>query len=173
MLESTLARLLSDLSRRARLRGWSDAEWARQAGVPKETLCRLRSRASCELATLEALSAAVAAEIRIVPGRPSLTVDGRWPRRLDRAAEDRLLDVLASGRRDAEEWRALGPPFFVAGLAVLMANLDERERRRYLALAETLHPGSTTPDVFATWLAGTPLPPSRLVPRLREPRLAA
>ncbi len=170
MPESTLARLLSDLSRRARLRGWSDAEWARRAGVPKETLCRLRARATCELATVEALAAAVGAELRVVPGRTSITADGRWPRRLERAAEDRLLDVLASGSRDAAQWRALGPPFFVAGLAVLMASLVERDRSRYLALAEALHPGSTTPEVFALWLAGTPVPPSRLVPRLRESR---
>jgi hypothetical protein len=68
----------------------------------------------------------------------------------------------------------LGPPFFLAGLAVMLASVPALDRRTYLDLAETLHPGATEPRVFAKWLAETPLPPSRFLPMLEaEVRRAA
>jgi len=97
--------------------------------------------------------------------------------------------TLAGGRRPAvraetrrrprhphdppEDWRPFGPPFFLAGLAVTLASVPALRRREYLDLAEALHPGATEPQVFAKWLAETPLPPSRLLPMLEAGFLSA
>jgi hypothetical protein len=166
MPDSPLQRLLAPLTAFARHLHLSDAEWARRAGVPKETLCRLRTRTSCDFATLDALAAALSLEFEARPAATAVTEDGCWPRQLDRAYEARVLDVLAGGSTSAETWGALGPRFFVAGLAVTLASVRGFDRARYLALAERLHPGSTEPDVYRRWLAGTPLPPDRFLPPL-------
>ena len=105
-------------------------------------------------------------------GRTS--ADGRWPAAVDRTLEARLVDLLGSGSTRIGDWRPLGPPFFLAGLAVMLASLPELDRPKYLDLAEALHPGATEPRVFAKWLAETPLPPARLLPMLEaELRRAA
>jgi DNA-binding phage protein len=163
---ASLQHLLAALTASARQQRLSDAEWARRAGVPKETLCRLRSRTSCDFATLDALAAALSFEFEVRPATAAVTEDGCWPRQVDRAFEARVLDVLAGGSTAHESWEALGPRFFVAGLAVTLASVRGFERARYLALAERLHPGSTEPDVYRRWLAGTPLPPDRFLPPL-------
>jgi hypothetical protein len=165
-----LHRLLAALTAAARQLRLSDAAWARRAGVPKETLCRLRARSSCDFATLDALAAALSLELEARPTTRAVSEDGCWPRHVDRAYEARVLDVLASGATSHEAWRALGPRFFVAGLAVTLASVRGFDRARYLALAERLHPGSTTPDVYRRWLAGTPLPPDRFLPPLLTTR---
>lgn len=172
MSTSTLpARLLAPLQARARLLGWSDAEWARRADVPKETLSRLRSRDSCDLATLDALARAVGATLGVeLEGSRR---ERRVPRSLDRAAEARLLDLLARRTCDVDEWRMAGPSFFMAGLAVTLASSRGFDRARHLALAEALVPGSTEPDVYRRWLAETPLRPSRLFPMLEQGDRAA
>jgi hypothetical protein len=165
-----LRKLLESLTAAARAARLSDAAWARRAGVPKETLSRLRGRATCDLATLHSLASALDCELAVVPASESAGPDGRWPRRVDRAYEARVLDLLASGSQSLDAWRLLGPAFFVAGLAVTLASVSGFERRRYLALAERLHAGSTVPAVYQQWLDATPLPPSRLLPPLRAAR---
>ena len=159
--------LLGALSRMARDAGWSDAEWARRSGVPKETLCRLRSRSNCDLATLAALSHALGKHLTV--GQPMLgtRASGFWPAVVDRRLEARLVDLLCSRSTRVEDWHDLGPSFFLAGLAVTVASVPEFDRRSYLDLAEALHPGASEPRVFATWLAETPLPPARLLPMLQ------
>ena len=94
------------------------------------------------------------------------SANGLWPAVVDRRLEARLVDVLRTGTTRPEDWRPLGPPFFLAGLAVTLASVPALDRRTYLDLAEALHPGATEPRVFAQWLAGTPLPPSRFLPML-------
>ena len=94
-------------------------------------------------------------------GRTEVTVG-------DRRFEARLIDLLRSGSTNEAEWRELGPRFFLAGLAVMLASVAGFDRRRYLALAESLHPGASEPRVFAKWLADTPLPPARLLPMVQS-----
>ncbi len=77
------------------------------------------------------------------------------------------MDLLGSRSTRVESWRELGPSFFLAGLAVIVASVPGFDRRSYLDLAETLHPGASEPRVFAKWLAETPLPPARLLPMLQ------
>lgn len=162
----TLLRTLSGVARDA---GWSDAEWARRSGLPKETLCRLRSRSNCDVATLAALSSALGRQLTAADPstRPALAT-GLWPIDVDRRFESRLIDLLRSHSTREAEWRELGPGFFLAGLAVMLASVPGFDRRRYLDLAESLHPGASEPRVFAQWLADTPLPPARLLPILRS-----
>jgi hypothetical protein len=109
----------------------------------------------------------------VAPADGALDPDRRWPRTVDRGYEARLLDLLASDSPSVDCWRLLGPSFFMAGLAVTLASVGGFERRRYLALAEQLHAGSTVPEVYQQWLAGTPLPPSRLLPPLLAARAHA
>jgi len=161
-----LSDLLNTLTVAARQAGWSDAEWARRSGLPKETLCRLRSRSSCDFATLDALAQSVGATFGVQERSSRTSEDGLWPAVVDRQLERRLVDVLGTRSTRAEQWRPLGPPFFLAGLAVTLASLPGIDRRKYLELAETLHPGSTEPRVYARWLAQTPLPPARFLPML-------
>lgn len=169
MSESTpaLRSLLLELTGRARHRGWSDAEWSRRSGVLKETLCRLRSRSNCDLATLAALADAVGAEVAVRSTNAGTTADGRWPSAVDRALESRLLHLIASGTMRPDDWRPHGPGFFLAGVAMMLASVSGFDRSRYLALAEELHPGASEPRVFSRWLAETPLTPSRFLPMLQ------
>jgi hypothetical protein len=165
--------ILADLQREARRRGLSDSQWAAAAGLRKETLSRLRHRTTCDFATLEALASAVGARLTASVGGPVLTTpDGHSPRAVDRDYEARLAELCASDVVDPARWRIAGPPFFMAGLAMMLASAPGFDRNRYLALAEALHPGASMPEVFATWLARSPVRPSRLLPIVRARRRA-
>jgi hypothetical protein len=155
------------LQRKARALGFTDTEWARRAGIRNETLSRLRGRTSCDFATLQALARVVGASVGVIDGNmPGSTVDGRFPTQLDRDYEEQLLDLCASGSVEPERWRRLGPAFFMAGLAVMLASVPEFDRRSLLDLAEALHAGSSQVGVFALWLERSPVRPSRFLPML-------
>ena len=100
------------------------------------------------------------------PASRALSNDEHFPQRIDREYEEHLLALCASGDLEPRAWRALGPAFFMAGVAVMLASVSGFDRRRLLALAETLHPGSSLPEVFAIWLARGPVRPSRFLPML-------
>jgi hypothetical protein len=160
-----LAAVLNDLTLRARDRGLTDTAWAERAGVRKETLSRLRGRATCDFSTLKALADAVGALFAVT--EPAAATAGRhFPERMDREYEGRLLDLCASRTLDPGRWEQLGPRFFMAGLAVMLASTRDFDRRSLLGLAEDLHPGASEPAVFARWLKTSPLRPSRFLPLL-------
>lgn len=155
--------LLESMTPAARRRFGSDRRWAAACGLPAETLSRLRKRASCDLRTLEAL--ATAAGFRLVLA-PAAAGSGQEPGGRER--EDELLELAASGDTDPERWRRHGEPFLMAGLAMLLASARGFDRRRYIELAEALHPGMSQPEVFALWLERTPVRPSRFLPLARH-----
>lgn len=159
----SLPKLLQSLTELARQRGYSDAEWSRRAGLPKETLCRLRSRATCDFTTLQSLGSAVGAELAIQHDEAPPSSREHWPV-VDRKLEAALVEAACSGNTRAADWRHLGPPFFLAGLAVMLASVRSFDRTQYLKLAEELHPGAAVPRVFQQWLDETPLSPSRFLP---------
>jgi hypothetical protein len=166
--------VLSTLRREARRRGLNDSAWAAAAGLRKETLSRLGGRTTCDFTTLQALARAVGATVAVAPGPPvPTTPDGHFPAVVDRDYEAVLLALCASGVPNLAEWRSTGPAFFMAGLAVMLASVRGFDRSRCLALAEALHPGSGAPEVFALWLARSPLRPSRFLPMLKARRRAA
>lgn len=162
------ARLLDQMSRTARGIHATDAAWAKASGLPKETLSRLKRSPSCDLRTLAALAQAAGYVLVAVPA----TVEGgaQLPDAFGREYEDDLLDLCASGNVDPDHWRAHGPGFFMGGLAVLLASARGFERERYLRLAEALHPGISTPEVFALWLKRSPLRAGRFLPMARRRR---
>lgn len=160
--------LLGTLTARARTRGLSDARWAAAAGLRKETLSRLRRRGTCDFATIARLAGAVGAELVARDANAATTTgDGHFPARVGRDEEERLLQLVASGSVDPDAWRAAGPPFFMAGLAVALASARGIDRTRLLALAEALHPGASQPEAFALWLERSPVRPSRFIPAAR------
>ncbi len=164
---SNLQALLRTLRAKARGLQLTDSRWAERAGLRKETLSRLRGRNSCDLDTLQALTAAVGAQIDVVEAPVAgVSADGRFPARFDRDYEAQLLKLCARRGLDPQSWRRLGPAFFMAGLAMILASLPEFDRSEYLALAEALHAGSSQVGVFSLWLQGSPLRPSRFVPML-------
>jgi hypothetical protein len=119
------------------------------------------------LATLNALASAVGARIEIARDNlPEWSPDGHFPLRVLRDYEQRLLTLCASRTLDPQRWADLGPPFFMAGLAVMLASAPELDRRNLLALAEQLHPGASEPEVFAQWLKRSPVRPTRFLPML-------
>jgi hypothetical protein len=159
--------LLSDLRREARAQGLSDAQWSARAGVRAETLARLKDRSSCDLDTLTQLAAVVGATLELSwAGAAARVSAAHWPESLSREDEERLLRFLASRTLEPRAWLQHGSPYFMAGLATMLASLPGFERRRYLELAEALHPGMTTPEVFEAWLHRSPIEPSRFVPML-------
>lgn len=169
MQESTLglADMLVRLGQMARAAGLTDTQWAARAGVRKETLSRLRRRSTCDLATLKALAEAVNARLDLVTTAGSTTsADGHFPAGVDRDYERQLVQLCASRSLAPERWTQLGPRFFMAGLAVMLASVTGYDRRGLLGLAELLHPGSSEPAVFARWLERSPLRPSRFLPQL-------
>lgn len=160
--------LLAQMAPLAGARFAAEADWARASGLPKETLSRLKRKPSCDWRTLAALAASAGYQLAAVPVRgPSA---GHFPEPFGRDDEDQLLDLAASGNVDPTVWRAAGPAFFMGGLAVMLASARGFERERYLRLAEALHPGVSTPEVFALWLERTPLSPSRFLPMARRRR---
>jgi hypothetical protein len=167
-----LAQTVAALTRRARALGLTDSEWAKRAGLWKETLSRLRSREACDFETLRSLAHAVGARLGVLEmPAPDTTPDGHFPARVDRDYEDRLLELHASGDLDAARWASAGPRFFMAGLAVMLASARGSDRRGLLALAERLHPGASEVAVFERWLQRSPVRPTRFL-SLLDPRPA-
>jgi hypothetical protein len=81
--------------------------------------------------------------------------------------EERLADLCAQDETDTNRWTELGPPFFMAGLAVMLAGAPGHDRSALLELAEGLHPGASEPAVFARWLERSPVRPSRFLPMVK------
>lgn len=160
------AGLLDQMSKAAKAKFSSDAAWAEASGLPRETLSRLKSKPSCDLRTLGALARSAGYTFVAVPD----TTQGgaHVPGSFGREYEDDLLDLCASANADPNVWRARGPGFFMGGLAVMLASARGFERERYLRLAEALHPGVSTPEVFAIWLKKSPLRPARFLPMARR-----
>lgn len=166
---SDLPALLLELASLARARGMNDTQWAESAGVRKETLSRLRTRSSCDFATLQALANAVGVGIGVdAVAESSSSRDRLFPVRFNRAEEQALLDLAVSQDLSLERWCRAGPSFFMAGFAVLLASLAGFDRSALLALAERLHAGSSRAAVFEMWLHASPLAPSRFIPMLEE-----
>jgi hypothetical protein len=69
----------------------------------------------------------------------------------DRDTERVFVEFCAYFPPDAELWRQFGDPEFLAGVAVMLAGHLGFERPAYLALAETLYPGSSTFEQFEKW----------------------
>jgi hypothetical protein len=161
-------KLLNQMSQAAKGLFSTDSNWAKASGLPKETLSRLKRNPSCDLQTLAALAQTAGYTLVAVPA----TAQGgeHVPSAFGREYEDDLLDLCASGDFDPDVWRAHGPGFFMGGLAVLLASARGFERERYLRLAETLHPGISTPEVFALWLTRSPLRAGRFLPMARRRR---
>ena len=166
--------MLARLSQMARATGLTDTQWATRAGVRKETLSRLRHRSTCDLATLNALAEAVGTRLELATTAATTTsADGHFPATMNRDYERQLLDLCASRSLTPDRWTQLGPRFFMAGLAVMVAGVAGYDRRGLLALAEDLHPGSSEPAVFSLWLARSPLRPSRFLPLLNTEQYRA
>ena len=153
---------LDQMTSMVRSRFGSDRQWAAACGLPPETLSRLRKRESCDLRTLNALAAAAGFDLHL---RPSGSQEA-----FDREREQVLLDLCASGDVVPATWHAHGDTFFMGGLAMLLAGADGFDRRRYMALAESLHPGISYPEVFELWLQRSPLRASRFLPMLSRQR---
>lgn len=159
-LSDTVAALTS----RARRLGFSDTEWASRAGLRKETLSRLRSRHSCDFETLRLLAHVVGAGLGVLEDPPPhSTPDGHFPAKLDRDYEERLVELSLSGDLEPDQWARMGPRFFMAGLAVMLASAGSVDRHGLLNLAERLHPGASEPAVFSRWLERSPLRPTRFL----------
>lgn len=163
----SISTLRDTLTGEARRLGLTDAGWAARAGVRKETLSRLRRRQTCDFATLSALAKAVGAELGVVAAAiPEVTPDGHFPLEAGREYEERLVELCRSRVLEVSRWKALGPAFFMAGLAVMLASEPGFDRRGLLALAESMHPGASEPAVFSRWLERSPMRPSRFLPLL-------
>lgn len=158
--------LLQQMQAAAKQRFRNSGGWAQAAGIPKETLSRLRTNASCDLRTLEALARAAGYVITVAPAATSH--GNNFPDGLSRELEIQLLDLADSGNTDSDTWRQHGPAFFMGGLAVMLAGSRGFDREKYLRLAEELHPGVSTPEIFDRWLQQTPVRASRFLPMARK-----
>ena len=69
----------------------------------------------------------------------------------DRDAEKAFIDLCAHMPPDVELWKGLGDTEFLAGVAVTLAGHSGFDRTAYLALAESLSPGSSAPDRHEAW----------------------
>lgn len=169
LLQQTLARLAVA----ARRLGLSDHDWALAAGIRPETLSRLRKRQDCDLATLVKIAGAVRCTLALearIQGEALVSKDGLMPGRVS-IGEERMLVELAwrealyrrSPERARAAWTALGPGFFMAGVALVSAQALPAGRDRLRELAEHLHPGIAVAKVFARWVAASPLSPAHLL----------
>jgi hypothetical protein len=69
----------------------------------------------------------------------------------DREAEEAFVGFCAHFPPDAGLWRQSGDPEFLAGVAVMLAGHSGFDRASYLALAETLCPGSSSVEQYENW----------------------
>lgn len=69
----------------------------------------------------------------------------------DRGAERAFVELCAHLPPDAALWGPFGEPAFLAGVAVMLAGHSGFDRAAYLALAETLSPGASSPGQFEKW----------------------
>jgi len=69
----------------------------------------------------------------------------------DRSAESAFVGLCAHFPPDAELWKGLGDAEFLAGVAVVLAGHSGFDRAAYLALAESLSPGASTPERHEAW----------------------
>jgi hypothetical protein len=165
--------LLQSMTARVRERGWTDRQWALTAKLRPETLSRVRHRGTCDVATLDALARACGLELvaRDPVVAEATDASGLFPGQFDRALEERLLALCVSGDVDPAHWRALGPSFFVAGLAAMLSCFDDLDPDdRYAKLAEVLHPGVLAVSTLRFWLQRSPVKASRFLPMLRKLR---
>lgn len=171
-VHEVLPELLAAMTRQARARGLTDRQWAAAAGLRHETLCRVKQRGSCDAATLVALARGCELELTVrAPDTNDTDADRLFPARLSRDLEERLLMLCAHDDVDPDHWRVLGPSFFVAGVANLVASANGLDPDgRYAELAETLHPGVRSLQAFRLWLSRSPVKPSRFLPMLRQLR---
>ena len=156
----------------------SARQWATAAGVRPETISRLRKRGDCDLSTLVTLARAVGMQLvaRADPGAPAALAGSlalHMPQRYGRDEEEQLLQLCSEANPDLNAWRAAGPPFFMAGLATMLAGARGFDRKVYLELAEALHPGATTPEALSRWFSVSPVKPSRFLPMLQVRRAHA
>ena len=98
---------------------------------------------------------------RATPNRSARAEPG-WSRR----NEERVLDLCVKGDFRPSRWLRAGNPRQLAGVAVMLASLDDFDRTRMLALAERLHPGTSTPNGFSRWLSTSPIQAARFLPML-------
>lgn len=162
-MTTTPAAFVDQMTPAVRARFGSDKRWAAACGLTAETLSRLRKRASCDLQTLNALADAAGFRLTL-----TTAVEGAGTSTFSRAREEALLDFCASGNTDPAAWQAQGGGFFMGGLAMLLASARGFERRRYIELAEVLHPGISQPEVFELWLQRSPIRAARFLPLLRH-----
>lgn len=162
------ARILAQMAPAAKARFATETRWAEAAGLRKETLSRLKKQDTCDLRTLGAL--AESAGYTLAPVAHGRAEGEHLPAKFTRSYEEDLLDLCASANVDPGAWRAHGPGFFMGGLAVMLASAKGFERERYLRLAEELHPGITTPEVFGMWMQKSPLRAPRFLPMARQRR---
>jgi len=165
-----IAALLESMSRHARRQGMTDRQWAQAAGLRHETLCRVRRRESCDAHTLEALARGCGLSIALrTDCGGSVGEEASFPASFTRETEERLLRLCALGDTTPERWRALGPGFFVAGVANLVASANGLDPDgRFARLAEALHPGVRSVPAFTHWLSRSPVRPGRFLPMLRH-----
>jgi len=164
-----LGDLVHKLTEVARDYQLSDSQWAARARLPKETLSRLRGRNNCDFSTIAALANAVNIRICIADKTwPKLTEDGRFPVEINRKYEETLLELCTSRSLSVQRWKMVGPHFFAAGLAVMLASVSGFDRPGLLMLAENLSPGISQPTIFDQWLALSPVQPSRFLPMLER-----
>ena len=142
--------------------GLSERELAVRAGVRPETLSRLKRQADCDLRTLSRLLSAVRLRTVVVPD-----LDKAMPEHWTRQLEEALLDLCATSL-DVAAWLAAGPRYFMAGVAMLAAQVREREREALTVLAEALYPGMSTVTEFQAWLDRSPIRSPRFLPQLRQ-----
>ena len=163
--------LLSTLTEKARAMGLNDTEWSKRAGLRKETLSRLRGRTTCDLETLVSLAHVLGARLGLQQAATfPVSASVHFPDQVDRDYEEKLVDLCVSGDLSLDRWAQMGPLFFMAGLAVMLASVTGFDRRALLALSEALHPGASEPEVFARWLERSPVRPSRFLPLVDQRR---
>src|SRR2546423_14271505 len=148
----SLRQTLGVLSHRARALGLTDTEWAHRARVRKETLSRLRRRQSCDFETLRSLADAVGARLGVVEVQaPGSTADGHFPAHFHREYEEQLVELCVSRDRDPRRWAVMGPRFFMAGLAVMLARVCT-ESERLFAPGQRLPPRGPGVVGLCEWL---------------------
>lgn len=69
----------------------------------------------------------------------------------DRDTEEAFVQFCAHVPPDPGLWRHFGDPEFLAGVAVMLAGHSGYDRASYLALAETLHSGSSSVEQYEQW----------------------
>ena len=101
---------------------------------------------------------------------PEVKLVGRPRKELSFREQESAMLKLCVAAPNVKKWKRAGPPWLMAGMAMMLSSSRYFDRARYVALAERLDPSVCTKAGLERWLERTPFKPCRFMPQVKRQR---